>query len=98
MLGALCALSFGVLSHWTVCGLTLFELFDYVSSNIILPLGGMFYTLFVGWWVNRTFVDSQLTNGGTLKMAAKGPLMLCMRWVAPAAILLVFLYGLGLLG
>lgn len=98
VLGVLCALSFGVLNRWTVCGLTLFELFDYVSSNIILPLGGMFYVLFVGWWVNRTFVDNQLTNGGTLKMAAKGPLMLCMRWVAPAAILLVFLYGLGLLG
>ena len=47
-LGGLCALSFGVLSDFKIMGMTLFELFDYVSSNVLLPLGGVFFSVFVG--------------------------------------------------
>ena len=47
--GTLCALSFGVLSDFKVFGMTLFELFDYVSSNIMLPIGGVMLSVFVGW-------------------------------------------------
>lgn len=95
--GTLCALSFGVLSHFTLFGKTVFDLFDYVSSNIMLPLGGVFFAWFVGWYVDKKFVDRQLTNGGTLPVSVwRRPLMFCIRYFAPAAIILIFLYGLGL--
>jgi NSS family neurotransmitter:Na+ symporter len=49
VLGTLCALSFGSLSGFTIFGLNIFSVFDYLSSNILLPLGGMLISLFVGW-------------------------------------------------
>lgn len=93
--GTLCALSFGVLSHLTIFGMTFFDLFDFVSSNILLPIGGMTLSLFVGWWVDRRFVDQQLTNNGALRVSMVAPIRFCMRFVAPICIALVFLYGLG---
>ena len=92
--GVLCALSFGVLNDLRIFGLTLFELFDFVSSNILLPAGGIFFSLFVGWYVDRRFVRDQLTNFGTVTPRVHGIIGFCMRWVAPVAITIVFLYGL----
>ena len=62
--GTLCALSFGVLSDFKVFGMTLFELFDYVSSNIMLPIGGVMLSVFVGWIVDKKVVKEQLTDFG----------------------------------
>lgn len=94
VLGVLCALSFGVLSGCKLMGMTLFELFDYVSSNILLPLGGMFFSLFVGWRVERRIVDSQLTNNGTVNVRTRRVLLVCIRYIAPAAIFVVMVFGL----
>ncbi|MBQ4367479.1 MAG: sodium-dependent transporter [Muribaculaceae bacterium] len=92
--GSLCALSFGVMSGFTIAGKTLFELFDYVASNVFLPVGGMFFCIFVGWLLDRKLVKDQLTNHGTLSPRMLKPLIFCVRYVAPAAILAVFLYGI----
>lgn len=95
--GTLCALSFGVLADFTIFGKTLFDLFDYVSSNILLPVGGVFFAWFVGWHIDKKFVDNQLTNYGTLKVSVwRNPLMFCIRYLSPIAIIVIFLYGLGL--
>lgn len=93
--GSLCALSFGVLGEFKIFGLTLFELFDYVSSNILLPLGGIFFSVLVGWMLDRNIVVDELSNHGKLKLRVVKPLIFCLRFVAPAAIIIVFLYGLG---
>lgn len=98
-LGVLCALSFGVLGDFTVCGKTLFDLFDFVSSNILLPVGGIFFSVFVGWVVDKRFMNSQLTNNGEGKMKGwvRVPIMFCIRIVSPLSIMLIFLYGLGVI-
>lgn len=95
--GMLCALSFGVLSDFRLFGMTLFELFDYVSSNVLLPIGGVMLAVFVGWIVDRKVVDEQLTDYGTRRITLKHPIYFCIRYVAPICITLIFLYGLGLL-
>lgn len=95
--GMLCALSFGVLSDFLLFGMTLFELFDYVSSNVLLPIGGVMLAVFVGWIVDRKVVDEQLTDYGTRRITLKHPIYFCIRYVAPICITLIFLYGLGLL-
>ncbi|MGM9803789.1 MAG: sodium-dependent transporter [Muribaculaceae bacterium] len=98
-LGVICSLSFGVMSDVKVFGMTFFELFDFVSSSILLPVGGIFFSVFVGWFVNNKFLDAQLTSNGNGKMSkwVKVPMMFCIRFVAPISIVLIFLYGLGLL-
>ena len=95
--GMLCALSFGVLSDFRIFDMTLFELFDYVSSNVLLPIGGVMLAVFVGWIVDRKVVDEQLTDYGTRRITLKHPIYFCIRYVAPICITLIFLYGLGLL-
>ncbi|MDE6089573.1 MAG: sodium-dependent transporter [Duncaniella sp.] len=97
LLGSVCALSFGSLSRWTVCGLTVFNLFDYVSSNIILPVGGMIISIFVGWVLDRTVVTSELmTPGSGVKPWMVKAVVICLRYIAPTCIGLVFVCGLGL--
>lgn len=95
-LGMLCALSFGALDGIKIFGMTLFDLFDYTSSNILLPVGGMIISVFVGWVLDRSVVKGELTAGGG-RITAMGVrcVVFCLRWLAPVCIGLVFLYGLG---
>ncbi|MDD2492289.1 MAG: sodium-dependent transporter, partial [Bacteroidales bacterium] len=68
--GTLSSLSNGVLSDVTIFGKTFFDLFDYTSSNILLPVGGLLVVLFVGWRMKKADVLDELTNGGSI--AIKG--------------------------
>lgn len=95
--GTICALSFNVLSDFKIFGMTMFELFDYVSSNVLLPVGGMALSIFVGWIIDRKIVDEQLTDYGIRRITLKRPIHFCMRYIAPISIALIFLYDLGLL-
>lgn len=92
--GTLCALSFGVLSGFTICGKGLFDLFDYVSSNILLPFGGLLLSLFAGWRLDKRILWAQLTNDGKLSARSVPYIRFCMRYLAPIAILCIFIYGL----
>ena len=96
VLGSLCALSFNVLSDMKVFDKTFFDLFDYVSSNILLPAGGFILAVFVGWVMNKNIVANQLTNNGTLNVRTMRPILFCIRYIAPLAIILIFLYVIGL--
>src|SRR5690606_1980071 len=49
VLGAGCALSMNLLASWRVMGRSLFDLLDFLSSNVLLPIGGILIALFVGW-------------------------------------------------
>lgn len=92
--GTLCALSFGVLSGVKIFGMTIFDFFDYVSSNILLPLGGILICLFVGWVLEKQFLRNEITNHGRLPARIVTPLRICIRYVAPIAIAIIFIYGL----
>lgn len=93
----LCAFSFGPLADFTIFGLNFFNLFDYISSNITLPLGGMGYSIFVGWLVKRNFIKEQLTDHGTIKFQFLNILIFFLRWICPLAIFLIFLNSIGIL-
>ena len=73
-------------------GKTPFDLIDYLVSNILMPLGGMLYTLFAGWWISRqTLVDELGVGEG----AIFGLWLFLARIVAPLAIAAVFVYNLA---
>jgi len=95
--GSVCALSFGPLSSLTIAGMTTFNLFDYLSSNICLPVGGMICSVFAGWIVDRRFLKRQLTNDNRQRFHAFGLLVFALRWICPAAIFLIFLNSIGIL-
>ena len=96
VIGAVCSLSFGPLSHIEIDGGNLFDFFDNLSSNILMTLGSLLTVLFVGWRLKKTDVYDEFTNGGTLSRNAKlfGVLWFLIRFVCPLAIIAIFVSGL----
>ena len=98
LIGAvLCALSFGLLSEFKIFGLNLFNLFDYITSNIALPLGGLGCSIFVGWYVKKKLIVDQLTDNGAFKFRLMNALIFFLRWICPIAIFLIFLNSIGVI-
>ena len=93
--GIFCSLSFGPLDGVKIFGMSIFDLFDYVSSNIFLPVGGMFISLFTGWYLDKKFVRQEITNGGEIKAPYFRLFIFILRYVAPVAIALILLNQLG---
>lgn len=90
LLGVLCVLSFGPLSDVKILGLTFFDLFDFVSSKILLPLGGIVICLFVGWYLDKQLVLNEVTNNGRLRFRFFKAYLFLIRFVVPVAIAALF--------
>jgi NSS family neurotransmitter:Na+ symporter len=56
-----------------------------------MPIGGIFISVFVGWYLKRRMVHEEITNGGTLRVPLFGLFIFILRYVAPVAIFLIFL-------
>ena len=97
VLGIVSSLSFGVLKDFTIGGLTFFSLLDYVTAKIMLPLGGMFICIYVGYRVDRKILKAELTNEGTLPFYFFNTYAFFMKYIAPIAIAMIFLNELGLI-
>lgn len=95
-LGILCALSFGLLGDAKLFGLTIFDVCDYASSNIIMTLGALAFVLFVGWKMKKADVLDELTSGGTVRLGAGtfNALYFLIRWIIPVIILIIFVSNL----
>ncbi|MDR1983793.1 MAG: sodium-dependent transporter [Prevotellaceae bacterium] len=91
-----CSLSFGILSDFKIFGLTTFELFDYVTAKLMLPLGGMFICIFTGWFIDKKVLKAELTNNGTIKFALFSAFVFLLKFIVPIVISLVFINELGM--
>lgn len=76
--------------------LTIFDIFDFISANILLPLGGLFIVLFVGWKWKKEHFAKEISNENTFKTPYIGLMMFILKFLAPLAIAIVFLRGVGL--
>lgn len=92
LLGAPAALSFGIWKDVQVCGMTFFDLYDALSSMLLMPVCGIATCLFVGYSSAGGQVLARLGNG----RAPRAVRLLC-RTATPLLILLVLLHGLGLI-
>ncbi len=95
--GVVIALGYGPWQHIQVAGLGFFGMADYLSGNVFLTLGGLAIALYVGtsWGFERFREDTNRGAGSIRVTALWGPIM---RFVAPIAVTLVLLAGLGILG
>ncbi|HOP05014.1 MAG TPA: sodium-dependent transporter [Tenuifilaceae bacterium] len=94
VLGVFASMSFSTLSNFTIFGKNIFDLLDYAASNIMLPLGGLFIVLFVGWFVGRKVLRSELTNEGKLKASYYPAFIFIVKFIAPLAIAVIFIYSI----
>lgn len=92
-LGIPCALSFGSMSGFKIFGKSVFDLCDYLCSNVFMMIGALAFTLFVGWKMKKSEVREELTNNGTLRVSGKlfPVLYFIIRWIIPPAIIIIFL-------
>lgn len=97
VLGILCSLSFGVLNDVRLFGMTIFDLFDWTASNLCLPVGGMFISLFAGWYLDKQLFREELTNGGSVRAPYFKLLIFVLRFVAPVIVFTLILNQLGVI-
>jgi NSS family neurotransmitter:Na+ symporter len=92
ILGSLCSLSQGRLGNITIFSKNFFDFFDYLASNILLPLGGLLVVLFVGWRLGKSNVFDELTNQGKIKISKwiLETIFFIIRFLAPATIAVIF--------
>ena len=97
ILGAFCSLSLGKVDCLHIGSMTLFDVFDFVTGQIFLPIGGFLTCLFLGWYVPKDIVKDEYTNWGTLKGTFFNTYLFLIRYVCPVCILAIFLHQFGVL-
>lgn len=97
IVGILCSLSMGLLKSYTLFGLNFFNLLDFVTAKIMLPLGGMMICIFTAKRVDKLLLKEEVTNHGTIRFYFFNTYAFFVKYIAPIAIGLIFLNELGLL-
>lgn len=82
------SLSFGPWAEYTLFGKTLFDLLDYLTSNLMMPLFGLVLTLLLGWKLGARMVPADLAP------LPRACLLWCWRLVAPLLIAGILVRGL----
>jgi NSS family neurotransmitter:Na+ symporter len=94
-LGIICALSFNLLDDFKILGKTFFDLLDFLTANILLPAGGFLIAIFVGWVMKQQYSRAELQL--TAISSWYRVWLFLVRFVAPLAVVLVFLHSIGVL-
>ena len=97
LFGVPATLSLGPLEGIKVFGRNFFDLFDFLSSNVILPLGGIGIALVLGWRLSKSDYAAEIMKGVRGKAPYAAWIYTALKFVAPAAIALVMLNGLGII-
>jgi len=95
LIGSTAALSNSTLAGFKLFGMTMFDLYDYLTSNLLMPVGGLFICIFVGWVWGEEKVRAALSNDGDLHNGAMiSTFFFIVRYVAPITIVVILLRGL----
>jgi len=101
LLGVPCALSYNIMADIKLFGLNFFDLVDFMASNILLPIGGLFIAVFVGWIWGFDKVVVRLKEGAENLFEKNAWLIptwkIFLKYFAPILIFIVFLSSIGLL-
>ncbi|MBT2615415.1 MULTISPECIES: sodium-dependent transporter [unclassified Bacillus (in: firmicutes)] len=97
LIGIPSALSFGVLSDVKVFNLSIFDFADYLTSNIALPVGALFISLFIGYQMKRIEVQKEFETGADPGRSLFKLWYFLIRYIVPIMIILVFLKSTNLI-
>ena len=96
VLGTVCTLSFGPLAGVHIGRFGIFDAVDYTIGNYLMPFAGLVLVLFVGWKMPRKDKMQELIGdvADNKKMKAFRFLDFSIKFIAPAAIISIFLSGI----
>ncbi|MGF7139622.1 sodium-dependent transporter [Roseimarinus sediminis] len=97
VLGLLSSLSLNKVPEIAIAGTSLFGVLDFVSSNILLPLGGFLIVVFVAWFFGNKQLKNEISAGGMYKVRYYSVYLFIIRYLAPLAIAMVFMNSIGLI-
>jgi NSS family neurotransmitter:Na+ symporter len=94
LLGVTCVLSFNLwadVKPWFLLFKTPFDFLDFLTSQLMLPLGGLFIAIFVGWCMHKRVVEQELDAEGH---ALFDSWRFVVRFVSPTLVALVMIFTL----
>lgn len=95
LLGLFNVFSFNIGKDWTLAGMTVFQLLDYLTANIMLPLGGLLIAIFAGWIMRSEHTQDELAfKFSTIYFEWR----FLVRYVTPVSIVIIFASLIGLFG
>lgn len=94
VLGIGSVLSFNLWQDYRLFDKTYFDIMEYVTSNIMLPLGGLLIAVFTAWFMSRKAVIEELGLGEGLIFQTW---LFVVRYVAPIGVVIIFLHAIGFL-
>lgn len=87
--------SFSQVEHFQILGVTYFKAIDYLTANIMLPVGGLLIAIFCGWVLSNKLISTELNwnlNSIWFKLWR-----IILKYIAPIAIFFILLTAIGLL-
>lgn len=95
VIGIPCALSTSLLVDWTVGGKNILELFDFIATTLLVPLGALLGVILIAWRWGFPSAFLELANG-KIKNYPMGYVYLkvCLKYIAPALVLIIFFSNL----
>jgi NSS family neurotransmitter:Na+ symporter len=89
--------SFGRWADWhpltsvpRLAAMNLFDLFDFLASNLLMPMSALLVSLFVGWRMNHLIPEAELSG---LSATSRRLLLFALRYVCPLGIVIVVIVG-----
>ncbi len=97
VLAVVCSLSCGAVPELSLFGMSFLNFCDYITAQILMPLGALFTCLFVGWYLPRDLVRDEFTNWGTIRTGLFQVFLIMVRYVCPVCIAAIFLHQYGVI-
>ena len=98
IVGALTVHSRSLFGQAQIFGKNFFDLFDYISSNLLLPLGGLLIAIFIGYVIDKKDFCRELSNDGTIENEKLVSIVrFILRYIAPVLLIIVFLSSIGVI-
>ncbi len=94
-ISSLCALSNTPDSSLIFAGKSLFDWMDVLTANVLLPIGGLLIIIFLGFIFKRDQLEDELKQGSKSIKTTMAYITIT-KYIAPVAIAIVFLFGLGI--
>ena len=94
LIGSFASLSLMEDTPFIVGGKTVFDALDFITANVMLPLGGILIVIFVGWRLGKAKFFEEVTNDGKLRSPLRKIIYFIIRYLAPLAVTVIFISGL----
>ncbi|MEH6577320.1 MAG: sodium-dependent transporter [Amphritea sp.] len=86
--------SFNIWEEHKLFGKTFFDLIDFLTANLMMPLGGLCVAIFAAWVIKSKVAEEELGLGNSLLYKVW---QFAMRYITPLGIVIVFLNALGVI-